>query len=322
VPNADTPAASVVVATFNRPDHVRTCLEHLSEQTSPPLEIVVVDSSPHRLTESVVADFPRVRYVRNDRGPGTLATSRAIGLSVTTGEVIAFVDDDAYAHPTWLHELLLPYSDPLVGAVGGRARNGMPGEESVGLDEIGQFRADGTLSGNFSADPGRNLVVDHVIGANFSVRRTAIDGVGGIRDYYPGTCLREESDIALRLTSAGHEIVYAPRAVVDHVAGTYAKGKRFDLRYDYYGHRNHAVLLTTTIGLRDARTQRYMRATARNVFTSPARAVRSLSDPDRPTLVARGRGAGREIARGSTQLIATGVGVANGLVLRRRDRRM
>jgi hypothetical protein len=84
-----------------------------------------------------------------------------------------------------------------------------------------------------------------------SVRREVLLALGGIRDNYPGTCLREESDMFLRVRQAGHRIVYTPSAVVTHVAAPYVHGRRFDLRYHYYGHRNHIVLLTSTIGTRE-----------------------------------------------------------------------
>ena len=48
-----------------------------------------------------------------------------------------------------------------------------------------------------------------------------------------------------------------------HVAAPYVHGRRFDLRYHYYGHRNHIVLLTSTIGTRDPRTRRYVASVLR-----------------------------------------------------------
>ncbi|HPV79487.1 MAG TPA: glycosyltransferase family 2 protein, partial [Dermatophilaceae bacterium] len=233
--------AAVVIITYRRPHFVRTCLEHLAALTRAPEETYVIDASPDGLTRDVVADFPTVRYLHSDAGPGTMATSRAMALAATTCDVLVFLDDDANADPDWLKQLLLPYADPTVAAVGGRARNGQPGEETEGLDQIGLLTADGKLLGFFAADPGHDVDVDHLLGANMSVRREVLLALGGIRDNYPGTCLREESDMFLRVRQAGHRIVYTPSAVVTHVAAPYVHGRRFDLRYHYYGHRNHIV---------------------------------------------------------------------------------
>lgn len=302
-------SVSVVVATYNRPDHVRTCLEHLRRQTVPPDEIVVVDASPSRLTRAVVDTFPGVRYLRNDRGPGTTATSRAIGVAEVTSDIVAFVDDDAYAEPTWLEGILAPYADPRVGAVGGRAANGQPGEEDEGTDRIGRFLDDGSLTGYFAADPGRDVDVDHLLGANMSVRRSALDSIGGIHDHYPGTCLREETEPVLRLRLAGSRVVYTPAALVHHVAGPYAKGRRFDLRYTYYAQRNHVVLLARTVGVRDRRFRRNLGVSARQAGAELRYAGRALARVrTREGSVVRGVGNG--VLRSAVTVVGAVAGMA------------
>lgn len=304
--------ATVVIATYNRPDYVRVCLEHLFRQTVAPERLVVVDASPDRRTREVVAEFPGVIYLRNERGAGSTATSRAIGVRDATSEVIGFVDDDAYAEPDWLEHLLLRYADPSVAAVGGRALNGQPGEEREGLDRIGHFLPNGRLTGNFAADPGRDIDVDHLLGANMSVRRSAMEAVGGIHDHYPGTCLREETDIALRLRASGYRIVYTPSAVVRHVAGPYAKGRRFDLRYSYYGQRNHLVLLARTVGTSSAEFHRYLGVACRDVGGELVYAARALGRmlPGRSGSVVRGVGNGVLRAGAMVGGLASGLAAA------------
>ncbi len=304
------PTASVVIVTYNRPDYVRTCLEHLASQTHAPLETVVVDASPETRTRDVVADFPGVVYLRNNLGLGHMATSRAIGVAHTTGEVVAFIDDDAFAEPRWLEEILRRYDIPGVGAVGGRARNNQPGEESEGLDRIGQLLPDGTLTGNFAADPGRDIEVDHMLGANMTYRRDVLAEVGGIHDHFPGTCLREDSDTSLRIRKAGYRIIYTPSAVVLHVGGTYAKGRRFDTRYQYYGARNHVVLLAHALGPRDPRTRRYLGTVTRRIRSDLLSAARAPFDPERPTLARKARG----VAGGLTRAAVHAAGTAAGAV--------
>lgn len=283
-------SAAVIIATYRRPDFVRECLDHLGCQTVSPQRTIVVDASPDELTRAVVAEYPHVEYRRNNRGAGTLAASRAIGVQGITEDVIAFLDDDAYAEPQWLAELLAAYELPNVGAVGGRARNGQPREESEGIDRIGRFLRDGRLTGYFAADPGRIIPIDHMLGANMSVRSDVLRSFGGIHDYYPGTCLREDADLALRVRLAGYRLVYAPAAVVRHVAGDYAQGRRFDLRYRFYGARNHILLLTTTVGWADARFLRYLGSL---IIALPREAVSGLSavgDRSRPSPAAKMRG--------------------------------
>lgn len=303
--------AVVVVATFRRPDHVRTCLQHLAAQTTPPARIVVVDASPDTDTATVVEEFPGVDYRRNDLGVGTLAASRAIG-SVDAGEdVVAFIDDDAYAEPQWLERLLAAYEPDDVGAVGGRARNGRDGEETEGLDRIGRFLPDGRLTGNFAADPARTVQVDHMLGANMSVRSTVLREIGGIHDYYPGTCLREDSDLSLRVRKAGYRIVYAPDAVVLHVAGDYAKGRRFDLRYRFYGARNHVVLLRTTLGWTDPHLARYLLSTGGRILAESVSGITGWRAKTGAT--ARLRALAGGVTRAAADLAGTLAGLCAGV---------
>lgn len=253
----------VVIATYQRPEYVEECLAHLERQTVAPARTVVVDASPNDLTHKVVVRHPGVEYRRNPLGVGHTATSRAIGVEGAEEQIIAFIDDDAYADSDWLERLLEPYGDPDVAAVGGRARNGQPHEEHDGIGQIGLLLPDGRLTGYFAAAPDRLVEVDHMLGANMSVRSSIVRELGGIRDFYPGTCLREETDIALRMRRRGMRVVYTPFAVVDHVGGRYARGRRFDSRYRYFGARNHLVLLATTLGWRDPHVRTYGRTVLR-----------------------------------------------------------
>ncbi len=311
-PSVDVPSVSVVVVTYNRPEHVRVCLRHISEQTVAPAQTIVVDSSPDEATETIVREqFPAVHYLRNPRGAGTTATARALGLRAVDAEIVAFLDDDAYGHPGWLAEMLAPFIDPTVGGVGGRVRNGQPNEENDGDGQIGMLLPNGTLTGYFAADPGRMIEVDHLLGASMAYRVGALRQIGGIHDFYPGTCLREETDIALRVKAAGWKLVFNPAAVVDHVAGPYAKGRRFDLRYVYFSQRNHVVLLGRVYGTGAPVVRRYFAHAGRSAVSELAAGFRSLRS-------ARDRGARattRSVFGGIARASVIGAGLGSGLAV-------
>ena len=104
-----TPTTTVVVVTYERPEYVARCLDHLAAQTVPADEIMVVDSSDGDATRVLVTErFPAVAYEVNPLGrgatarPGTSATARRPARS------LAFVDDDAFAEPDWLERLAPP----------------------------------------------------------------------------------------------------------------------------------------------------------------------------------------------------------------------
>lgn len=311
--------ASVVIPTMNRPTYVRTCLEHLERQTMPPDRVIVVDASRDERTRTVVEEFPAVLYLRNPNGAGATATSRRIGAECVSSDIVAFVDDDAYAEPDWLERLLAEYDAPAIGGVGGRVDNGRPGEETVGLDAIGRFLPNGTLTGNFAADPGRTVDVHHFLGANMSYRRSALESIGGIHDGYPGPCLREETDIAFRVRNAGWRLVFTPRALVHHVEGPYVSGRRFDLRYMYYGQRNHMVLLVRTVGVSRPELRAFLRVVASFVFGEVVDVGRAVAHAPRAGARATARRVARRLARSAVAMAGVTTGLTAGLLLRRRD---
>jgi hypothetical protein len=100
----DAPLVSVVLATRDRPDALRSALTALQEVAYPRSEIVVVDNAPATSTTAdVVAAFPGVRYVPEPR-PG-LSYARNRGVLEAHGEIVAFTDDDILVDPQWLAAL-------------------------------------------------------------------------------------------------------------------------------------------------------------------------------------------------------------------------
>ncbi len=313
----ETPTASVVIPTYRRPESVRECLAHLARLRVRPLEVLVVDASPDDATGRVVREFPDVRYLRNDLGAGRTPESRALGVDAAHGDVVAFVDDDAYVDEEWLAHLLAPYADPAVVGVGGRIVNGIAGEERTHLDQVGRFLPDGRLLGNFTADTGQVIAVDHFLGANMSFRRQAILDVGGVHGGYPAPCVCEESDIALRQRALGRRLVFNPEAVVRHVSAPYAiRGDRFDRRWHYVAARNHTSMLVRIFGPGATCTRNFGSTTVRRLTRETRHAVGTLLREPSPTSARRSIGAAVRIPITLSGLV---VGFVAGLALRRAE---
>ena len=284
---------SVIIVTLNRPDCVKRCLDRLIAQRPAARQIIVVDASADTLTKDVVSAFPSVQYLRNDNGFGRMTASRNIGLKQATGSIIAFVDDDAFAHDDWLINIFSTYTDPHIGVVGGRALNNQPGEESHGVNRIGKISQTGKIEGNFAANPERIIEVDHVMGCNMSYRREVLAELGGFREDYPGISgLCEDTDMCLRVRQLGYKILFNPTAAVDHIGAPQSVGRRFDYRWVYFGARNHTCLLIRNRGL------------FHPVF---ARHLTSLAFESTATLVKKVGSAGLNFA-------ASAFGVASGLI--------
>ncbi len=97
------PKVSVVIATRERPVLLRRAIQRVMEQRyDGPIEVVIVfdQSDPHPI-QVEVPPGRELRVINNHRSPG-LAGARNSGVLATTGELVAFCDDD----DEWLPEKL------------------------------------------------------------------------------------------------------------------------------------------------------------------------------------------------------------------------
>src|SRR5882724_8453831 len=88
-------AYSLVIATYERAEELRTTLASIAAQTRPPAPVVVVDSSADDKSLAVVQAAPLpVRYERAKRP--SAAVQRNQGAALVTTPLVAFVDDDVF----------------------------------------------------------------------------------------------------------------------------------------------------------------------------------------------------------------------------------
>ncbi|MFQ3319873.1 MAG: glycosyltransferase involved in cell wall biosynthesis, partial [Natronomonas sp.] len=115
---------SVVVCTYSEGmyEHLQDCLESLRSQTHDDVEIITVVDGNEGLAERITADYddvPEITVHCNDENVG-LSASRNNALEYATGDVIAFIDDDAVADEEWIEELVAAYEEQDALAVGGQ----------------------------------------------------------------------------------------------------------------------------------------------------------------------------------------------------------
>jgi len=259
---------SVCIVTYERRDFLRRCLESLQRNVTADVEIVVVDASTTDSAPMVDGIRPSAVYVHAPHLAGWMTRSRNEALRHVGGDIISFLDDDVVVSEIWQPALLAAFEDSTVAAVAGRTRNLQPGEDSYD-QPVGRLLPDGSLTEGFASLPGAVIDVDHGIGANMSFRREILARLGGFRDDYPGTAMREDTDVFLRVKRAGGRAVFAPDAVVDHLPAPHVKGKRFDTRYKLYARRNHMVLLARDGGIRSPSLRRWVGRQFRTVGDAP-----------------------------------------------------
>jgi GT2 family glycosyltransferase len=257
--------ASVVVPTnFARPAELRRCLKRLGELDHPDYEVIVVDNRP---ADAPAADIEGARVVREPR-PG-ISAARNRGVSIATGEIIAFTDDDVQVHPGWLSALGSRFArQPHLSAVSGlvvpleletqaqilfeQSGSGLDrGYAPLTFQRAGRFRVrrrderDGLeevrslyLTGEFGT------------GSNMAFRTAVLQASGGFDEALGvGTPTRGGEDVAMfvELLTAGHQIGYEPAAIIEHQH----RATMPDLDRQIYGYGLGFTAMLTAVAFRD-----------------------------------------------------------------------
>jgi GT2 family glycosyltransferase len=215
---------SVLVCTRARPDSLRRCLSSLTALDPPATEIIVVDNAPQSdETRMVVGEFKSVTYCSE---PATgLSRARNTGLRRATSEIVAWTDDDAIVHPSWIHAIRQVFSDFTVSGMTGLV---MP----AALETASQIRFERDFGGFnrgyrelnydfqfFSEMQERGVPVWKIgAGANMAFRRNVFDLVGLFDERLGAGAAgcSEDSEIWYRILANHLKIRYEPRAVIWH----------------------------------------------------------------------------------------------------------
>jgi O-antigen biosynthesis protein len=217
------PECSVVICTRDRPAYLDRCLAALAALNYPRFEILVVDNAPSDGRAREIASRRSVRYVVE--AVAGLSRARNRGAAQSTGDIVAYLDDDAIAEPGWLGGLAAEFTDARVMAVAGRV---------IPLDPAGEEGRKCAAIAGTDRGPQRRIFDLETpdwfkfanfggigIGANMAMRRSAFSVWPGFnprlgRGAAVPAC--EENHAFSQMIAAGYRVVYTPAAVVRHHA--------------------------------------------------------------------------------------------------------
>jgi GT2 family glycosyltransferase len=113
------PKVSVVVVSYNTREKLRRCLECIEQHH----QVIVVDNaSADGSPEMVASDFPHVQLIANNENRGFGAANNQ-GMDRATGNLVLFLNSDAYADPGAIDTLASAFEDTGVVAAGGKLLN-------------------------------------------------------------------------------------------------------------------------------------------------------------------------------------------------------
>lgn len=220
------PRISVVICTRDRPDYLSVCLEAIQQLKYGNLEVLVVDNAPsnERTRDLVRKNFPEFRYVREPR-PG-LNWARNRGIEETSGEIIAFTDDDAVVDEGWAEAIARAFKEvPEAMAVTGLVvPYELETEAQILFERYGGFGR-GFERRWFHAAQEKDISGDfrgsgkYGTGANMAFRRMLFEKIGVFDPALDvGTVTNGGGDLEIfyRTLREGYFLVYEPCAIVRH----------------------------------------------------------------------------------------------------------
>lgn len=194
---------SVVIPVFNEEQMIGPCLAHLSAQTLPPNEIIVVDNNCTDATVGIASAYPNVRIVTETRQG--IIFARDAGFNAAQGDLILRIDADTRVPKNWvkeMHDLALHSSadaftgpgffyDKRFGTVLGLAHRPL----YFGISYFYQRH--------------------HTLwGSNMAIRKLMWEEVRSHVCAHGDHAIHEDIDLALHLAQAGGKIVYDPKLLV------------------------------------------------------------------------------------------------------------
>ncbi|GFE68201.1 glycosyltransferase family 2 protein [Chroococcus sp. FPU101] len=235
---------TVIIPTYRRPQDLARCLSALQEQTRLADEILVIIRQSDLQTWDYFKTFNFELLPLKTlmvEVPGVVAAMN-LGLDAATGDLIAFTDDDAAPHPSWLERMECHFVlDERIGGVGGRDFVYYGTQESWLIEGerqiVGQLLWYGKMIGNHHLGIGTAREVDVLKGVNMSFRKTAIHNQRfDCRMRGSGAQVHYEMAFCFALKDEGWKLIYDPTIAVNHYGSP-----RFD--EDRRGQFNETALI-------------------------------------------------------------------------------
>jgi len=238
---------SVVVCTYatERYQDFREAVESVRSQTYESVEIVLIVDGNREVFDRACETFGDDKDVIlhcNDENSG-LSYSRTKGVEIASGDIIAFLDDDAVAKDDWIAQLVAGYEQTDAIAVGGRMIPEWIADRPSFLPEEFYW----LIGANYEPRLEDWSEVRNTLGSNMSFRREVFAAVGGFDEQVglsgDNQIQAEETELAMRMYDTFDKgMLYNPDAVVAHKVFEYRTKPAWLLRRAFWqGYSKRAI---------------------------------------------------------------------------------
>ena len=222
---------SVIICcyTLERLNDISEAVESVISQTLKPFEIIVaVDNNEELFQHLVTIKFPDTRILLNTEARG-FSQTKNLGILESKGQIVAFMDDDAFAEKTWLEKLTKSF--PLMNTIPDEfsSQNNVVATGGTTIPKWSQGtppfwfpeELNWAVGGTYKGLPLHENQMRNVMGGNCAIRKDIFNKTGlfGIQFGRVGdTGVAEEAEFCLRLKTQLPDsiILFEPDAVVYH----------------------------------------------------------------------------------------------------------
>jgi GT2 family glycosyltransferase len=201
--NSDWPMITAVVCSYNGSRTIRDTLEWLGKLEYPSYEVIVIDDGSTDDTAAIAREFG-VRVISTPNNG--LSHARNLGLKAAAGEIVAYIDDDAFPDPHWFTYLAKAFMTTDHAGIGG------PNIPPPG---------DGPIAACVANAPGGPVhvllsddVAEHIPGCNMAFRKERLQAIGGFDPRFRRA--GDDVDVCWRLQEQGWTLGFSAAAMVWH----------------------------------------------------------------------------------------------------------
>lgn len=205
------PSFTVVVCSYNGSATIRQTLDALVQLDYPNYEVIVVNDGSTDHTADIAAEYAVTLISTENKG---LSSARNTGYRAGSGEIVAYIDDDAFPEPHWLRYLALGYLQHDVVSVGGP---NYPVPDDVLVADCVANAPGGPMEVMLT-----DTIAEHIPGCNMSFKRDALDKIGGFDAQFRAA--GDDVDLCWRIIDQVGQIGFQPAAFNWHRRRNTIKG--------------------------------------------------------------------------------------------------
>ena len=213
---SDTRRVSAVICTRNRADLIGTAVSSVLANSYPSFDLLVVDQSTDgrsgEIVRGLAAQHPNLRYTHTEKAG--LSRAYNLGIRETTGEILAFTDDDCVAPSGWIDSIVAAFDgEPEAELMYGQVM--LP----VALRDQANHVPTLPISEAYRLNRRRSPFQLYGMGANFAARRSLFERIGPFDEVLGGGGPLKSSqdyDLQYRAYISGATTTYRPEVQIDH----------------------------------------------------------------------------------------------------------